>query len=125
MTLRQSLPPALLLLGFLGSSASADERPDHFKGLVPATPAEAVQNFSAYNTRLEELLAREKLSAADLSAVHEMTYTLENALAVIDEELGNVAVLLEELHVASEESGANDVRTRGEAYLAKAREIIE
>lgn len=37
-------------------------------------------NFSEYNQRLAELLTQDELAITDLGTVHELTYTLENAL---------------------------------------------
>lgn len=125
MKFRPILSPVLAVLVALGSTVHAEERPDHFKGLEPETIEQAVQNFSEYNRRLDALLTGEGLSPADLSKVHEMTYTLENALAFINEELGQLAVSLEEVHIASEEAGADEVKAKGQSYLGKATRIIE
>lgn len=120
------LSTALFVLFIGGASAvMADERPDHFKGLVPESPTEAVQNFSRFNRKLEDILARASLSVSDLSEIHEITYTLENALAVIKEETANLANLLETVHLASENGGVDEVTRAGREYLDGARRIIE
>ena len=52
-----------------------------------------------------------------MTKVHELTYTLENALAKINDELGKLAVTLEEVHLASEKYDADAVRDHGDAYM--------
>lgn len=67
----------------LSAMIQAEERPDHFKGKPSETLEQAVANFSEYNGKLADLLAKDALSPQDLHQVHELTYTLENALEKI------------------------------------------
>ncbi|MFV0456769.1 MAG: DUF6746 family protein [Pseudomonas sp.] len=113
---------AVLTLG-LASAAHAD-RPDHFKGKPAETLSAAVVNFSDYNQQLAAVLAKDKLEPVDMAKVHELTYTLENALEKISAEMTALAETLEEVHVASEKLDANTVQTQGQKYLGTAREII-
>ncbi|MHA6962950.1 DUF6746 family protein [Zobellella denitrificans] len=112
---------ALILL--LAAHVQAETRPDHYQGEPAETLEQAVTNFSEYNARLAELLAGE-LTPAALSEVHQLTYTLENALAKINEETAALAQTLEEVHVASETNQPQLVKDRGEAYLAVSRTLI-
>ncbi|MBS9405017.1 hypothetical protein KG088_15440 [Halomonas sp. TRM85114] len=116
-----------LCFGLLGTAANAEEqeRPDHFEGEAAVTLGEAVANFSETNQQLAELLAQDELSDAEFGTIHELTYTLENALAKIDEELDAMAVDLEEVHLGSETMDAERVHTHGSAYLEAARTLIE
>lgn len=109
----------------LSVTAYADERPDHFRGKTAETLAEAVANFSEYNEKLSAVLAQGSLEPKDMVKVHELTYTLENALEKIQSELVELAETLEEVHVASEEMEADAVTTHGQKYLEAAREIIQ
>lgn len=93
------------------------ERVDHYKGKPSNTLSEAWVNFSESNRRLEKLLAGE-LGNADIATVHELTYTLENAVKKINESLSEVAETLEEVHVASETFDAATVKSKGEVYLS-------
>lgn len=102
-------------------TATAD-RVDHYKGKPSNTFPEALVNLSEYSQRLEKLLAGE-ISNADLAAIHELTYTLENALKKINETLGELAETLEEVHIASETADRATVKSRGEAYLSVSREF--
>lgn len=116
-----------LCFGLLGTVANADdqERTDHFEGESADTLSAAVANFSQTNHQLSELLAQDELSDADLGTIHELSYTLENALAKIDEELDTMAVDLEEVHLGSESMDEERVRTHGSAYLEAAQTLVE
>ena len=116
-----------ICLGLLGSTASADdhERADHFEGESAETLDQAVTNFTETNRRLAELLSQEELSNSDLGTIHELTYTLENALAKIDEELETMAVDLEEVHLGSETLDHERVSSHGAAYLEAAQTLTE
>jgi len=102
----------------------ADNRVDHFKGLPSETFSEAVRHFSSHNEKLAELLARDELDIEVLVAIHEVTYTLENALEKINDELSELAETLEALHVASETADFEGARKHGQAYLDTARILI-
>lgn len=114
---------ALLLLSVFGL-VQADNRPDHFKGLPSNTLEEAVKNFSEYNQKLSEVLAR-PVSQRDLVVVHQLTYTLENALEKIHEEVTQLVDTLEELHVASEGTDPQEMKRKGDVYLKAATTLIK
>lgn len=106
----------------LGLSATAmahsdDARPAHFKGEPAATTEQALANLSEYNNKLEAVLSKNELTAADLHEVHQLTYTLENALERLQTDLTATAEVLEEVHVASETNDAATVKQRGADYL--------
>lgn len=119
----------LLVAGLfaLGLSAvlQAEERPDHFKGKPSETLEQAVANFSEYNGKLADLLAKDALNPHDLHQVHELTYTLENALEKINAELTELAKTLEAVHVASESGDAKTTKEEGARYLDTARQVIK
>jgi hypothetical protein len=116
---------SVALLGCCAAVAFAQtDRVEHFKGLPAETLEQAVENFSVYNGRLQEVLDKGTLTAEDLATVHELTYTLENALAKIDTELTTLAETLEEVHLASEAADIGRVETAGQAYLSGARVLI-
>lgn len=126
----RAFPLALTLFVALGAaqfSAAQEQpvRPSHYKGQPSATLEQAVTNFSEYNTKLTLLLEQETLSAQDLNEIHQLTYTLENALGKLQEELATLAEVLEEVHVASETADAATVKTRGRVYLTTAGKIIK
>ena len=93
---------------------------EHYEGEPSENLEQAVENFTTYNAKLDEVLARDKLSMADIQEVHEYTYTLERALAKIQDELGDLAVTLEEVHQASEGEDGAALRAVARRYLETA-----
>ena len=108
-----------LALGAGPALAHGDERVDHYEARESATLQEAVANFSEYNAKLAEVLAR-----SDFEEVHELTYTLENALAKIRDDLSGLADTLEALHLASEDHTLEETLANGEAYLETAQTLV-
>lgn len=107
------------------SAVIADQRPDHFKGQPSETLPQAVSNFSEYNQKLSALVEKNELTPAEMHQVHELTYTLENALEKIRDELKGLADTLEEVHVASESADADTVKTKGREYLETSRQLVK
>ncbi len=95
----------------------------HYQAKPADTLGQALTNFNDYNGRLEALLAGD-LDGGDLAQVHELTYTLENALAQIHAAAGEITESLEEVHQASERSDAEAVRQHGMAYLGAAKKLF-
>lgn len=118
---------ALSLLSLGSPSWAADEvqRQSHFKGKQAATLEQAVTNFKVHNAKLAKLLAKDKLSPQDALEVHELTYTLENALEKIRGDLAELAEVLEEVHVASEKIDTATIKARGKVYLDTAGKVIK
>ncbi|MCW8829110.1 MAG: hypothetical protein OQK94_08650 [Gammaproteobacteria bacterium] len=113
---------ALVLSLALPLSVQA-ERPDHFKGKQSHTLEEALENLASYNKKLDEVLTKED-SLENIATIHQLTYTLESALEVIDTEAADIAAKLEELHLASERNDTTVVRQKATAYLDKSNELI-
>lgn len=97
---------------------------DHFEAKESKTLKEAVANFSEYNNRLEEVLAGD-LTPQAMNEVHQLTYTLENALGKISEEFEELAITLEEVHQSSEHMETDKVQKHGAQYLNTSREVIQ
>lgn len=110
---------ALLAFG-LSDLALADDRPDHFKGEKAETLGEALTHLSSYNARLEAILAKDELGPEDTAEIHQITYTLENALDRIKSEVEDLEETLEKVHVASERYEVGTVRSQGRRYLDQA-----
>lgn len=108
----------------VASGAVAEEQAGHFKGLAAPDLQTAVAHFSEYNNRLEQLLAGD-LTDMDLVKIHELTYTLENALEKINIDLEELAHTLEKVHVASETYNRDALKEAGPAYLNTARIIVK
>lgn len=116
------LAAPLLSLG-LSATALADERPAHFKGEKAETFEEALAHLSSYNAELQTILAKGELGPEDTAKIHQITYTLENALERISEDVEEMQETLEELHVASERYQVDVVRTQGREYLEAAEKL--
>ncbi|MEJ6655905.1 MAG: hypothetical protein QNL70_07850 [Pseudomonas sp.] len=119
-----------LFAGIIALSLSAvswadTERPGHFKGEPADTLQQAVTNLSEYNTKLDELLAKDELTPMDMHEVHQLTYTLENALQKIQADLADTAEVLEEVHIASETGKSGVVTEKGQAYLQTTRILVK
>jgi len=108
----------------VAGGAVAGDRPSHFKGHAAPDLNTAVAHFSEYNNRLEKLLAGE-LTDADIAIVHELTYTLENALEKINADFDELAETLEKVHVASETANRDILQKAGSVYLSTARTVIK
>lgn len=102
----------------------ANERVDHYAAEQSADLAEAMANFSEYNQRMAAVLARPTMTRDNMEDIHQLTYTLEVALAKMIEEATELADLLEEVHLASEGSDAEKLVGLSRSYLAIARQLV-
>ena len=109
----------------LTASAQADERPDHYEGKPSETLEQALTNFSETNAHIAKILAQDEVTLTDMEKIHEMTYTLENALERIDEEYAVLQEQLEEFHLASEGADVEHARGLGQIYLDNADRFPE
>jgi hypothetical protein len=116
--------PLFLMTLFCAAGSHASDRPDHFKGLESATLEEAVTNLSEANASLDALLQQQELSLSDLASVHQLSYTMENALQKISAELEQMSIELEAVHVASEHADLETVRAQGRNYLQRAQKLL-
>lgn len=114
---------AVVLLGY-SALATAEEQSGHFKGKPSETLEAALSNFTEYNDKLSAILKQDKLSPVDMQHIHELTYTLENALEKINASMLELAVLLEAVHVGSESGDTAATQAEGARYLDMARQII-
>ncbi|ROU01101.1 DUF6746 family protein [Histidinibacterium lentulum] len=115
------LLPATLAAALAGPLA-ADEI-DHYAAEPSETFAEAVANFNDYNARVSAILEKDDLTVADMEEIHQYTYTLEIALAKINETLTELPATLEEVHLASEDGDPAVLRDLADTYLQTAMEL--
>ena len=118
--LRFAALAAVLALSF--AAGAQDQRISHYSGEPADSMPQALANLAEYNARLQALLAEDEV---DLHTVHELTYTLENALQRIQADLADAAEALEAVHLASEAADAETVKTRGRDYLEVTRPLVE
>lgn len=120
MSILLRLAPLIVLS--LGLTAGAQERISHYSGEPADSTTQALANLAEYNARLQALLAEDEV---DLHTVHELTYSLENALQRIQADLADAAEALEEVHLASEAADAETVKARGQAYLQATDALVK
>ena len=104
-------------------ASGAAETVQHYKGKPAETLPQAVANFSEYNRKLKALLDG-PVTDADMAEVHQLTYTLENALKKINEEMAGLADTLEKVHQASEKLDRDAVIEHGRAYLSVSGQVV-
>ncbi len=119
-SIRLTALAAALCLGF--AAGAQEQRISHYSGEPADSMPQALANLAEYNARLQALLAEDEV---DLHTVHELTYTLENALQRLQADLTDAAEALEEVHLASEAADAEKVKARGEDYLEVTRPLVE
>jgi len=115
----------VISLAVFAGTATADERFEHYEPKPSDTLEEAVQNLSEYNKLMVEVLNRGELSDVDMEEIHQLTYTLEVALAKITEEMSAVAATLEEVHLASEERNEAKLRGNADVYLETTGTVVK
>jgi len=120
-TVGSLITAAAITLGHLVPATA--EQVTHYAPEPSETLEQAVENFAKYNDKLADVLDRDPLTTADMEEVHQYTYTLEIALAKINEELGALPVVLEEVHQTSEGDDPERLRAAVEAYLTQARPL--
>lgn len=119
------------MLAFIGLMAwslgglADTSRVDHYEGEAAQSLEEALVHLAEYNARLAATIEGESLMPSDLNDVHQLTYTLENALERIRLEVAVIAETLEEVHVASEQAQAQRVQERTKAYLEASKPLAE
>ena len=104
-------------MSMLATQAISDEDYAHFPALESNNIQSALCNLQSYNKKLSDLLKKSSLSTEDMVKVHELTYTLENAVNFLKASLEETSVTLEEVHKASEVLNAKVIQDSGKEYL--------
>lgn len=123
--IKEVLTVTALLWGATLSTASADQRQEHYQALPAESIEQAVSNLTSYNQELDALISQSELSDEDMVKIHELTYTLENALQRLQSELEGTAGVLEEVHLGSETMDNNRVLDNARRYLQSMNEILQ
>ena len=121
--MKKLITTAILLASTASFAHDHGDRPDHYEGQPSETLEQALANFAETNARIAEILAQTEISRAELEAVHQLTYTLENALERIDDEYDALEEKLEELHLATEGADIERARALGRSYLDNAAQF--
>jgi hypothetical protein len=106
------------------SPALADQKVDHYAAEPSDDLAQALTNFRDYNARMAAILAKDTLSGDDMEDIHQLTYTIETALARIIAEARDLAQALERVHEASEGGSADYLRGLAGPYLTVAQQLV-
>ncbi|MBV2128022.1 DUF6746 family protein [Arsukibacterium indicum] len=119
-----SLILTILLTTLSFASVADEQRPDHFKGQQAASLTEAVELFRTSNQKLKQLLQGD-LSPEAMVEIHQLTYTLENALEKIHSETTELKEVLEEVHLGSENMDFAKVKKQAARYLDTATTLVK
>jgi hypothetical protein len=116
----------LLAIGaVICSSVQTGENYDHFPSLEAPNTAVALCNLSTFNAKLVAITQQASISTEDMVKVHELTYTLENAVLRLQKDLDAIAIELENVHKASEQLDASTIKQSGTIYIEAMQKILE
>lgn len=116
---------AAAVLGLATLPVHASEEVRHYSAEPSESLAEALENLAAYNAKVAEVVARDDLSPSDMEEVHEYTYTMEQAVARIADEMAGIAVVLERVHLSSEGDNPHALRGAAQVYLEMTAPLTE
>lgn len=108
---------AILALSFLAAATVSASEVRHYKGEDVNTVEEALSVLKKYNGELETLLKADELKPQDMAKIHQMTYSMENALKILEGSLNITQRNLEELHLSSETMETDKAKIYGQLYL--------
>ncbi len=109
---------SIALLSFSSLFAlTAQADGDHFEAIESLDIPSALCNLATYNAKLTEITDEDEIPTADMVKVHELTYTLENAIQKIQSELTVIAADLEEVHLSSETMEQSKVKDFTNKYM--------
>lgn len=100
------------------------QRVDHYQAKQANDVAEAVANLREANNKLAELLSGEVNDYA-MHDIHSLSYTVEESLARIMDEMKMLLDTAQDMHFATEGLKRDAVIDYGEAYLTGVRKIID
>lgn len=118
------VPIVIILMTALANPLSAEERPEHFEGKPAETLEAALDNLAEVNGQIGGLVADGNIAPQEHARLHQLTYTAENALAKITEELESLKATLERIHKASEDFDTATVLDQTPAYLGKSQALF-
>ena len=117
-----------MTFGIAVTSVMAEEKTDHYEGQAFNNVEEAKETLVQTSVAMAAVLDDETLDVAKMEQVHETSYTTEDAVAYLDKEtkvnLKTLAAKLEEVHLASEDHKADDLRRNYVAYQAELTQYL-
>jgi len=114
----------LMLACLSVNTVLAEQRPDHYEGKTADTIDAALTNLAETNALIADLVADGDVDAAEHTELHRLTYTTENALLKISEELEALKASLELVHKASEGFDSDTVLTQVPDYLRQSQRLF-
>lgn len=114
-----------LLLTCTHGAGAETPRVDHYEGEPSPSLEVALDNLATYNARLAAIVEGGEPTALELNDIHQLTYTIENALARIAKDVATAATTLEEVHLASEKAEAGVSVEQARHYLDQIRPLTE
>ena len=114
----------VLAVWLLSTTAMAEQRPEHYAGKASTTLYEAFANLAESNASMAALIADGDMSPAEHAELHRLTYTTENALEKLAEELDALKASLETVHLASERMEGETVLNQTPKYLDQSRKLF-
>ena len=120
----KGLMPWVLAVG-LSSNAVLASDDEHFQGKMPSSFVEAQALLAEYNETLNGFVQDGEITAAEMGEIHQLTYTLENALGRMEEEIERVEDMLEAVHKGSEHAEYESVLHNARQYLETSRVLLK
>jgi hypothetical protein len=129
-TLTVTLLAALLTLGI----AHAEEEPmeeelveqlEEAQGQPIDTLKQAVDALELRNDLLDVLLTKDQLTEGDMAIILQLTETMENALAKVEEEVGIMREQVQEVHAGAEAQEQDRIRESGKDYLERIKTLMQ
>ncbi len=115
-------------LGGLNITAKADDEIDHYEGMEFKNNKEAMTSLLETTFKMASIAAEENLDVAKMEQIHETSYITEDAVAYLAKKskynLKPLAEKLEEVHIASEDHKADDLRRDFITYQAELTKYI-
>ena len=111
------LKTSIFALSILTASAVSASEVRHYKGQDVNTVEEAIAVLQEYNPKLQAILDSDEIKPQDMGKIHEMTYSMENALKILEGSLKITQRNLEELHLSSERMETEKAKVYGKLYL--------
>ncbi|WP_321275750.1 DUF6746 family protein [Thiomicrorhabdus indica] len=89
----------------------------HFDAQMPTSFMQAQQQLVEGKAELAKIVADGEVSMAEMGKVHQLTYSLENALEFMEEEMEQIQETLERVHKGSEHGTNQQVLQDSQQFL--------
>lgn len=103
------------LMAIATTSIASDDK--HFKGKMPTSYTQAQEQLVEAKAELAKLLEDGKVSTAEMGKIHQLTYSLENALEFMEDEMEQIQETLERVHKGSEHGTNEQVFNDSKLFL--------